>query len=127
VTGAGPPTDAELLALEHSHLLPEVRRSAVRMRELLADDFVEFGSSGAVHDRDAVIRSLAGERNHRAAIDGFSVQLRSPDAALTTYRLASQSENAPAVRWTLRSSLWVRRDGRWQLLFHQGTPTTPSA
>lgn len=122
MTGNEPPTAAELLALERRHLLPAIRGSAEKLRALLADEFLEFGGSGVAFDREAAIRSVAGESGYRATIEDYSVRFASPDAALATYRLSSQCDGAAEVRRTLRSSLWVRRDGGWQLLFHQGTP-----
>ena len=45
------------------------------------------------------------------------------DVVLVTFRTTGPAPDAP-VRPARRSSLWVRRDGRWRLRFHQGTPTT---
>ena len=39
---------AQLWALEEDLLKPEVRKSADRVGRLLADEFIEFGSSGRV-------------------------------------------------------------------------------
>ena len=54
-------------------------------------------------------------------IEAFAVHALSEDVALATYRT---TETAPgeAPRRRLRSSIWVRRGGRWTLRFHQGTP-----
>lgn len=37
----------------------------------------------------------------------------SDEVALVTYRGAKAN----------RASVWIRRDGQWQMRFHQGTPT----
>jgi hypothetical protein len=54
-------------------------------------------------------------------IDEFVVRELSPQVALTTYRLSAWPESGGPVRMTLRSSVWVKRAGRRQLVFHQGT------
>jgi len=43
------------------------------------------------------------------------------DIALLTYRSTRPTALKTASQ-ALRSSLWIYRDHRWQMLFHQGTP-----
>jgi len=47
--------------LEEKLLRPEVRRSAEAVAELLAEAFVEFGSSGRVYRREQIIEMLRQE------------------------------------------------------------------
>ena len=51
----------ELEALERMLLDPEVRRSPERMSALLADDFVEFASSGVAYDKRVILEVLQDE------------------------------------------------------------------
>ena len=52
--GGGNPADPETVALirrlEEALLVPEVRKSAAQIAALLADEFVEIGSSGQMLD-----------------------------------------------------------------------------
>lgn len=103
---------------EDSILDPAVRADPARVRALLAADFTEFGASGRVFDRDAIIATLAAEptRNARQA-RGFKVRLLAPGAALTTWRVLRDDGIE-----TLRSSVWQQQaDGSWLMVFHQGT------
>lgn len=59
---------ATLLALEEELLTSEARVSESRLNELLADDFVEFGSSGRIYDKPSIIREL-GKSGHVADFD----------------------------------------------------------
>ncbi len=114
---------AQLLALEERLLLPEVRASAAELEQLLAADFYEFDSSGRVWSREATIAELVaagGNPGRTYTISDFSVRQFAPDLVLATYRLHTVSD--AEARGTLRSSLYGQRDGRWQMLFHQGTP-----
>ena len=107
-----------LRTLEESILDPAVRSDPARMRALLAPGFTEFGASGRVFDRDAIIAALANEgaRVLRRA-RGLKVRLVAPGAALTTWRV----QRDDGIE-TLRSSVWQQQpDGRWLMVFHQGT------
>ncbi|HEX3130313.1 MAG TPA: DUF4440 domain-containing protein [Thermoanaerobaculia bacterium] len=121
MTYSEPGLVSQLRELEESHLRSDIRSSPEAMQALLADDFVEFGSSGRIYDRAAVIAALVGEPPFNSRIDDFAVRFLSSDAALTTYRLSAWSTSGSQVRVSLRSSLWEHRAGRWVLAFHQGT------
>ena len=120
----------EIRLLEQKLHLPEIRRSPAVVAELLAKGFVEFGSSGTVYDdRDDLIAGLAAEKTEEAAPPiisrDYAFRSISPDAVLVTYRSVRQAGESGPERHTLRSSIWQRIDGRWQMIFHQGTPTIP--
>ena len=112
------PLAQQIHALETSFLRPEVRRAA-RLAELLAEDFVEFGSSGHIFSREEVLRSLPTEPAAPRSVDDMRVTPLGEDAVLVSYR--AWYDQQPRAE-SLRSSVWVHRDGRWQLRFHQGTP-----
>ncbi|WP_455662182.1 nuclear transport factor 2 family protein [Pradoshia sp.] len=104
--------------LEESHLKPEVRISKADMDKILADGFTEIGSSGRMIDKaDCMSRELSQDD---VSMRQFEMQILAPDVVLTTYYLKNRTLN----RNTLRSSIWKRIDGRWQLYFHQGTVTS---
>jgi hypothetical protein len=114
---------ARLIALERELHDPDVRKSA-RVAELLADSFIEFGSSGRVLSREHIIANLRAETPAKGEARGFRVTLLAPNVALVTYR--SLRKTQPPVR-RLRSSIW-RREGRtWKMVFHQGTPIPADA
>ena len=56
-------------------------------------------------------------------IRAFTATPLDEHVVLVTFRTASQAPGM-AARHAWRSSLWVHRDDRWQLRFHQATPTT---
>jgi hypothetical protein len=109
---------ATLRQLEESILDPAVRADPARLRALLTPEFMEFGASGRVFDRDGIVATLAAERPRTARqARGFKVRLVAPGAALTTWRV----QRDDGVE-TLRSSVWQQQaDGRWLMVFHQGT------
>jgi glyoxylase I family protein len=83
--------------------------------DLLADDFLEFGRSGRVWTRDTIAPLLGSSPDANAAaleLEAFEVVPLGQGVALVTYRALGAN----------RSSIWVGRDGRWRMRFHQGTP-----
>jgi hypothetical protein len=82
---------------------------------LLADGFLEFGASGRTWDEASMRQTLAGAMpTPPVDLEDFVVEALADDVALVTYRLGPP-------RPSNRSSVWVRRDGRWRVRFHQGT------
>jgi hypothetical protein len=105
----------KLFELETALHKKEIRNSPAAVAALLADEFTEFGSSGKVYDKPAIIELLRNEKmasGEKITVENFVVRELSPDVALDTY-LASKR--------TLRSSIWRLSDSRWQMIFHQGT------
>ena len=111
----------ELRELEQRLLIGCVRKDAARVAALLADDFREFGSSGTVYSKTEILALLQAEEEIQVGMKDFACQPIAEDAALVTYRSERISGNN-VMTAALRSSLWVVRDARWQMLFHQGTP-----
>jgi hypothetical protein len=109
----------EVIALELRLLQPEFRRNRAAVATLLGDDFVEFGSSGRVFNKTQILDLMATEPPFEVEATDFEARPLAPDVCLVTYR-SMRLDAVPAIA-VLRSSLWVRRDGRWQVIFHQGT------
>ena len=116
-------TESELAAhlqhLEELLLTASVRRGSSVVASLLADDFREFGASGRIFNKGSILAELTTESAATLTLDDFACQQLAPGVALVTYR--SQRIDATGTRTALRSSLWIHRDNRWQILFHQGT------
>ena len=117
---AAPTVEAQLRHLEEQLLEPEVRASAERVSALLADDFVEFGSSGQVFDKKQIIELLRQGTPTKRSLSKFESTMLSDNVVLVTYRATRSSK--PPVH-SLRSSIWRLSNGQWQMVFHQGTLT----
>jgi hypothetical protein len=117
---AAPTIEAQLRHLEEQLLQPDVRSSAERVDALLADDFVEFGSSGQVFDKKQIMTLLRQETPTKRALSKFESTMLSENIVLVRYR--ATRGNKPPVH-TLRSSIWRLSNGQWQMVFHQGTLT----
>jgi len=113
----------QLFQLEEQLLQPEVRSSIDDLENLLADDFVEFGSSGRIFYKQKVIEILPHAPAVRMSLKDFQVKILAPDVVLTTFYVVKHNELREEMRNSLRSSIWKFLDGRWQIVFHQGTAT----
>ena len=120
---ADPALTEHLRKLEELMTKPEIRRSSEELAQLLADDFREFGGSGRVFDKGQIIDALQNQPALQLWLDEFQVQCLAPDVALVTYRGSCKYPDSDKVSRSLRSSVWRNRNGRWEVLFHQGTPS----
>ena len=121
-----PPAEDIVLHLRRSEealLDPAVRTDRARVGELLADDFVEFGSSGRIWMRDEILDLLAGEIPGPIQMTDFECALLAEDVALITYRASRTEARIETQVSSLRSSIWTKKTGGWRLRFHQGTRT----
>ena len=109
------PVVALIRRLEEALLVPEVRKSAAQIAALLADEFVEIGSSGRIYDKDQIIGQLqqeSGEESLRTVSD-FMAREPADGLILVTYRIIESR--------TVRSSIWKKTNSEWRMVFHQET------
>ena len=112
----------QLRRLELRLLEPEVRRDGRAIEEMLTEDFCEIGSSGRLFDRDAIVRELAKEPiTIEFEASDFSVHEISSEVMQVLYMTTRRDERGEVIVRARRSSIWVKRDGKWSLKFHQGT------
>jgi hypothetical protein len=111
----------QIRRLEEQLLRSETRRSREALELLLASDFVEFASDGNAYDKSGVIEALQHESFFRRSIPDFRLTLLCENVVLATYQMTRQSANAGGAVSSMRSSIWSHCNGRWQLVFHQGT------
>jgi hypothetical protein len=118
-----PVLSEHLRKLEEAMMKPDIRQCPDALSRLLADDFREFGSSGRTFDKRQIIEALKNQPPVQLWLDEFQVMQLAPDAALVTYRGHSKFPGSDQVSHSLRSSIWRNRNGRWEVVFHQGTPS----
>lgn len=109
----------QLIALERS-MHAESIRTGPAAGDLLADDFTEFGASGRTFDKAGLLAALRTETYRPIEAYDFKVQFWADDVAMIHYRSRRDGQEA------LRTSVWNRRDDRWRMVFHQGSPVRPS-
>lgn len=90
------------------------------MEQVLARDFFEFGKSGRMHTRDAVLSVAPHVIGIVLPLRELRVRLLDENTAHITY--ISETHGAGGHLRARRSSIWCRSSRGWELRFHQGTP-----
>jgi ketosteroid isomerase-like protein len=113
----------ELVELEHELVRAVQEHDVARLEELLAEEFTLDGAAGQL-DRDGLLAAAAGPYQ----IEEFAYDEIDPDVygntavVLSRYRQRGSFAGRD-VSGSLRvTDVWVRRDGRWQLVRRHATP-----
>jgi hypothetical protein len=115
----------EIRVLEEKLLSGEFRRDRKAVAGLLAEGFREFGSSGRVWSKQEILDQLEKEKPFEAEIKDFQAVELAAAVVLVTYKVTIGRPGAESAS-SLRSSIWVKREDGWRILFHQGTATERS-
>jgi hypothetical protein len=112
----------QLKSLEESLLDSAVRKNSELVSSLLADDFLEFGSSGRIFNKATILEELCNEPPRPTPLlSDFAIRPLAPEAMLVTYRTTRLDFSGQITHQAQRSSIWINRNGTWQITFHQGT------
>lgn len=110
---------AELSAREPIFHCREYGTSREALLDMTADDFWEIGASGQIYSRSSVVETLL-ERYRAQEEDTFSCsEFRIRQLADDLYQLSYLLQQPG--RLTRRTTLWRKSDGKWKIVFHQGT------
>ena len=110
---------AYLIELEQKLLNLKLSKLPAEIEKLLAPEFVEFGATGIIYDRQSIIQALSKEEEAHMSATDFRSTILSDDVVLLTYR--STWMGSQGTIKSLRSSIWKQENGHWQMTFHQGT------
>ena len=113
--------EEHIFSLEEMLLRADVRKSTEMLEELIAEDFIEFGSAGKVYNKRDMLNELPRLTTETMTIRAFRARMLSSDVILSTYSVVSRDSMGADKKGSLRSSIWKSLNGRWQILFHQGT------
>ncbi len=101
--------------LELSLLEPTLRHSAEHLNRMLADEFIEFGSSGRIYTKKDMLEHLPLEASKIFIVEDFKILELSDKVILATYKATIDDQ------CSIRSSIWKLYGDVWQMVFHQGT------
>ena len=110
----------ELRRLEESLWDPEVRFSTKAMDDLLDEHFFEIGASGRIYDKSQTIDAEIQDVNAGLPLPDFSVRRLGAEVVLVTYRSVQLLPDG-STKEARRSSIWVKKEKKWRIVFHQGT------
>ncbi len=95
------------------------RQSEQILNDLIANDFLEFGTSGNSSSKEDIIKRLPN--SDHLEIDSFDFTIRkiSIDVIQVIYKTKMVIEDEEVK--SQRSSLWKNNNGQWQMIFHQSS------
>lgn len=111
----------ELVKLEKQSWEAWKNRDGKFFQNFLSDDHVEVGFSGIAQKRDIVefvASPVCTVKSYQ--LDNFEMKLLNQNTALLTYREAQDTmcnKAVPSPCWV--SSLYMKREGRWQNVLYQ--------
>lgn len=111
-----------MLLAEHIFQLEKrlMSRDPIELANLLADDYLEFGSSGNIYDKKIQLGRPASKDAVHFTVTDFQIKYIASNVVLATYRTFCSNDG----RHALRSSIWKCNENQWRMVFHQGTPLT---
>ncbi|WP_010605151.1 nuclear transport factor 2 family protein [Pseudoalteromonas maricaloris] len=116
----------QVIAKECALHRKENRHNMALCRELLHPQFIEVGRSGSQYNLGQILCLMNEEEwpDGEVVAEQFHCAYMISDALLLTYRSAWRNTDGTLSEHAYRSSLWVEQNDKWQLLHHQGTPTS---
>ncbi|HEV8590320.1 MAG TPA: nuclear transport factor 2 family protein, partial [Pyrinomonadaceae bacterium] len=84
----------------------------------LASDSMEIEADG-VYDKAGSVKGVQGIDLSKAELSDWKTVKFDDDASLVTYKVKVPGRK-PDTEY--HSTIWVKRDNKWQALFHMGTP-----
>jgi hypothetical protein len=110
----------QILRREASLNTVAVRAAPDTVLAILDEEFVEIDSGGRIWNAAGVAEALArNPEPHDGDMESIRVVRLSDDIYLVTYSSQSTSPSGEAL--VRHTSVWVRTDGGWRVLFHQQT------
>lgn len=88
-----------------------------------ARDFVEFGRSGRIYQREDVISTERHRIDASLPLPDFAIRVLDERTVLVTYNSVVVYDGK--TEKARRSSIWSRSPSGWVMRFHQGTPYEP--
>lgn len=117
--------EKHILQLEQELLKSEVRRSPQKINEIIAEDFIEFSSSGGEYHykKGDVFLQENNNNDLQWEILDFKIKELAENCVLAMYKVIKHNETNESKKYSLRSSIWKCYEGKWKMIFHQGTLT----
>lgn len=107
--------------LELELLKPTVRKNKKILKELIDDNFVEIASTGIVINKNDVLESLLKENKIEWKVSNMKVVEIAEGLFLVTYKVTKSILKNNTKISSLRSSIWKNYNGKFKIIFHQGT------
>ena len=116
---------AKLIELEEHLFKAETRASYGELDQLIADEFTEIAGSGVRFGKKEALERLPAELPPQISAFEYKLRHLAPNYAQLLYKAVMVKGGETTATYSLRCSIWSLINGRWQMLFHQGTLCKP--
>lgn len=112
----------KIFELENRLQQPDVRRSPELLNDLISEDLTEFGSSGQMYTKNDVLVNLPSSPEIKFIMSDFRINVLSDNVVQSLFKTEKTNLENGKVSKSLRCSVWRNENGKWRMIFHQGTP-----
>ena len=112
-----------IFSLESEFQKPEVWKSIEKLGELISDDFYEITSLGLVTSKKDCLVNLPVAPEIKFVMTGFRINVLCLGMVQTLFKTEKTVVKTGKVSYSMRSSIWKNENGKWRMIFHQGTPS----
>ena len=125
-----PSAEQELISLDKSWGEAGLKGDLAVLERILADDFIGNSPIGVATKAQNIAEAKTNAPNITNATyvaDEYTVRFLDPNTAVMTHRATEKGLNKGKEYTDQHRSMhvWVKRDGRWQVLASQATPIPP--
>lgn len=120
---------AEVLAVERAWTEAHLHGDFAALAQIMADDYLRIETDGSVRDKAAVLAAYQPETRHweYAAGDEYDVRVYGDTAVIVGRWSARGVNNGAAFDYAARFlTVYVKREGRWQMVAEQSTTIQPA-
>jgi hypothetical protein len=124
---ASPSAEQELISLDKSWGEAGLRGDSAVLERILADDFIGNSPTGVASKAQNIAEAKTNApdiTNATYVADEYTVRFLDPNTAVMTHRAVEKGLNKGKEYSDQHRSMhvWVKRDGRWQVVASQATP-----
>jgi ketosteroid isomerase-like protein len=115
---------ADVLTVERQWTAAHLHGDVATIDHIMADDYVRVQPDGSVADKAAVLAAFVPDRRHwdRAQGDEYDVRIYGETALVVGRWTAAGFNHGVPFDYAARFlSVYVKRDGRWQMVAEQST------
>ena len=125
-----PSAEQELISLDKSWGEAGLKGDTAVLERILADDFIGNSPTGVATKAQNIAEAKTNAPNITNATyvaDEYTVRLLDPNTAVMTHRATEKGLNKGKEYNDQHRSMhvWVKRDGRWQVVASQASPIPP--
>lgn len=118
---AAPITYDEAVANEKKLFAADQKHDMDTIKSIVADDFVDIGKDGSSIGKAALLKEIPTLKLTKYAQKDWKVTALGPNAYVISYNSDATmigADGKEARSQNPLNTVWIKRDGRWQILMH---------